>query len=226
MKDLGMQDVPVSIIPLGTGNDLQQALAEECRRPAYISLPDPLEPAKFFMQFQRGKDITIDQWTLSSEPLFSSQLVLTEKIPTSTSLRSLLPLKSKLTTKSISNYFGIGVDGHISLIFDELRTKYPALFFSQTINKFMYMLVGIFYFLILKQKDLQTLVDMECDGVPVNIPVGTRGIIVMNINSYAGGSKLWHFDGTQKGGTPGKWKPTSASDQILEVFFSWHIHTL
>jgi hypothetical protein len=70
-------------------------------------------------------------------------------------LRSLLPLKTRWKSKSINNYFGIGVDGHISLIFDELRRKYPVLFFSQTINKFLYMMVGIFYFFILKQQELQ-----------------------------------------------------------------------
>ena len=220
MNALGMQDVPVSIIPLGTGNDLKQALAEESLNSAYISLPDPTEPAKFFMQFQRGKEIAIDQWTLTSEPLFSSHLALQGKIPTSTRLRSLLPPKSKWTKKIITNYFGIGVDGHISLIFDELRSKYPVLFFSQTINKFLYMLVGIFYFLIHKQKDLHLFVQMECDGIPVDIPLGTRGIIVLNINSYAGGSKLWHFDGTKKSGTSGNWRPTSVSDQILEVLYS------
>ena len=52
----------------------------------------------------------------------------------------------------------------------------------------------------------------------VAIPPGTRGIIVLNINSYAGGSKLWHFEGEPKGDlSAGKWKPTSMNDQVLEV---------
>lgn len=223
MKALGMQDVPVGIIPLGTGNDLHQALTEICRKPSYISLPNPAEPDRFFAQIYRGQDIAVDMWTLTTEPLNSTtRKVSDQSLPPTSQLRSLLPLKTRWTSKSINNYFGIGVDGHISLIFDELRRKYPVLFFSQTINKFLYMLVGIFYFFILKQQELPSLIELECDGIPVAIPPGTRGIIVLNINSYAGGTKLWHFDGLPKSESQGRWKSSSASDQTLEVRTCFH----
>lgn len=75
------------------------------------------------------------------------------------------------------------------------------------------------------------------DGVPVDIPEGTQGIIVLNINSYAGGSKLWRFGGKARpavvgamkdgpagareggggGGGSSAWADSSISDGLLEV---------
>lgn len=100
-------------------------------------------------------------------------------------------------TKNMNNYFGFGVDGAVSLAFDNLRKQYPGLFFSSLVNKMWYALVGFRTF-INKQKDLSKYSSIICDGIPVEIPEGTQGIIVLNINSYAGGSKLWQFKGQKK----------------------------
>lgn len=36
---------------------------------------------------------------------------------------------------------------------------------------------------------------MKCDGNTVTIPDRAEGIILVNINSYGGGSRLWHHEG-------------------------------
>ena len=61
---------------------------------------------------------------------------------------------------------------------------------------------------------------MECDGKPISIPRGTQGIVLLNINSYAGGSHLWKFAGQKKSVTStdrGTWKATQMNDQIFEL---------
>lgn len=37
-------------------------------------------------------------------------------------------------------------------------------------------------------------IDLVCDGKRIALPEGTEGVILLNINSYGGGSKLWHDD--------------------------------
>jgi hypothetical protein len=99
--------------------------------------------------------------------------------------------RKRSTIKTMNNYMGIGVDGAISFMFAEMRRLYPGLFFSAIINKIWYGLLGLITFLIGNHKDLSRCVVLRCDGRDIKIPRGTQGIIVSNINSYAGGVKLW-----------------------------------
>lgn len=112
--------------------------------------------------------------------------------------------------KVFNNYFGIGVDGAVALAFSEFRRKFPIIFFHQLINKMWYAIVGLITFLFHKRFDLSKTVEINCDGRPCVIPEGCQGIIVTNIASYAGGSKLWTFQNDP-------WKPQRADDGVVEV---------
>ena len=123
--------------------------------------------------------------------------------------------------KLLNNYFGIGVDGAVSMAFDDLRRRVPFLFFHRVINKLWYGLIGLRTFIFGRNKDLSKCITLICDGVPVTIPAGTKGIIALNINSYAGGSKLWQFpskNNDRKGNDKGQmWIPQSINDGIIEI---------
>ena len=235
MTDLGMENVPVGIIPFGTGNDLCRALSEYTGSNSNLILPSISNPDSFFSQFDRAREVAIDLWKIHTEPLYSQSNFFHKKFDksnekikdfASSKARSLNAnrltkpksknIKKDKPIKNVNNYFGIGVDGHISLIFDNMRKMYPHLFFSEIINKFLYMLVGIYYILRQKSSELSSCVELICDGKVVPIPKGTRGIVFLNINSYAGGSKLWKFSGMSKTDS-GRWKPTQFNDRILEV---------
>jgi hypothetical protein len=59
-------------------------------------------------------------------------------------------------------------------------------------------------------KKLGLTTDLYCDNVKVSIPPHLRGLIVINIDSYAGGSKLWDQ----------KWnnfQPQQCNDGLVEV---------
>ena len=101
----------------------------------------------------------------------------------------------KSTIRDMNNYMGIGVDGAVSMAFAELRRQYPGLFFSQIMNKVWYGLVGFGQFVLGRTRDLSMCVRIMVDNKVVRIPPGTQGIIILNINSYAGGSRLWRFGG-------------------------------
>lgn len=112
--------------------------------------------------------------------------------------------------KMLNNYFGIGVDGAVAMSFSELRRQVPLIFFHSFINKVWYAIMGFIAFLFYRRLNLKSSVDLKCDGKMCDIPIGTQGLIVTNIGSYAGGSKLWPFDND-------RWKEQSADDGFIEV---------
>ena len=133
-----------------------------------------------------------------------------------------LPLGAKRNqTLVFSNYMGFGVDGAVSLSFSHLRSAAPFLFFSSFLNKLWYGLCGLYQVLLGKhRRDLSSAIHITCDGRAVPVPPGIRGLVALNINSYAGGTRLWNADEpTQRGfgARLGSWGSASMSDGVLEV---------
>ena len=100
---------------------------------------------------------------------------------------------------TMNNYLGVGVDGAVTLGFHTLRQKVPALFFSRWVNKLWYGMIGLRTLLLGWSRDLSECCQLICDGKLIKIPPGTQSIIILNINSYAGGMRMWpeasHFQG-------------------------------
>uniref|UniRef100_A0AAV1UC77 Diacylglycerol kinase n=1 Tax=Peronospora matthiolae TaxID=2874970 RepID=A0AAV1UC77_9STRA len=94
----------------------------------------------------------------------------------------------------MNNYMGVGVDAQVALEFHEQRERSPELFMSQFVNKLWYSQFGAKNFLVRTCAGLSDKVVLVCDGKRIALPDGTEGIIFLNINSYGGGSKLWHDD--------------------------------
>ena len=92
---------------------------------------------------------------------------------------------------TMNNYLGVGVDGAVTLGFHTLRQKVPALFFSRWVNKIWYGMISLRTFLLGWSRDLSLCCQLVCDGKVITIPPGTQSIIMLNINSYAGGMKMW-----------------------------------
>lgn len=94
----------------------------------------------------------------------------------------------------LNNYLGVGVDAQVALEFHEQRERSPGLFVSQFVNKLWYSQFGAKNFLMRTCAGLPTKMTLECDGKLIALPEGTEGVILLNINSYGGGSTLWHDD--------------------------------
>ena len=117
---------------------------------------------------------------------------------------------------TMNNYFGIGVDGAVSLGFHNFRQKVPVLFFHRYINKLWYGLIGIRTVLFGRSKDLSKCVQLICDNQLNKVPHGIQGIIVLNINSYAGGSKMWTNQMYENNNHAG-YKSADSADAMVEV---------
>jgi len=106
-------------------------------------------------------------------------------------VKKILPKKKEILNYTLNNYFGVGVDGAVTLEFHTLRGKIPSLFFARWVNKIWYAIIGIRTLLSGWSRDLSQCCQLACDGKIIHIPLGTQGIIFLNINSYAGGAKMW-----------------------------------
>jgi diacylglycerol kinase (ATP) len=174
------------------------------------------------------KTSTLDRWAITLGPLLNSSVNTDGNIKDKNKIgkaltqlgnnaRSLfeksniskLRRQSILKLKTMNNYFGIGIDGAVSIAFDDMRHKLPGLFFHKLMNKLWYALIGIRTFLFGRNKDLSKTTKIVCDGKNVVIPSGVKGILVVNINSYAGGTNLWTM--------PKPWDQQKMNDGIVEV---------
>ena len=117
-----------------------------------------------------------------------------------------------------NNYFGIGVDGAISNCYGNLRNKIGFLFFNRIINKMWYGIIWFYKLLEGRNNNLSTSLELYCDNKKLELPNGIRGIIVVNIRSYAGGTDLWNVPKSVN--IPrkyGNWHHQKSDDGIIEV---------
>jgi Diacylglycerol kinase accessory domain len=84
-----------------------------------------------------------------------------------------------------------------------MRNAKPGLFFSRIVNKAVYAATGARNIISRNCKDLGSSLKLECDGQVAAVPDDTESIIVLNINSYAGGAKLWTAGQDAPSGAPG-----------------------
>jgi diacylglycerol kinase (ATP) len=89
------------------------------------------------------------------------------------------------------NYLGIGVDAQAALRFHRTRNISPHLFFSAFTNKILYGLFGFRDVVEHSCAGLHKHVHVIADGVRCELPPETEGLILLNINSFAGGVRMW-----------------------------------
>ena len=96
------------------------------------------------------------------------------------------------------NYLGIGVDAQAALRFHRTRNISPHLFFSAFTNKILYGLFGARDVVEHSCAGLHQHVHVIADGVRCELPPETEGIILLNINSFAGGVRMWESRGVRR----------------------------
>ena len=97
----------------------------------------------------------------------------------------------KSKTLIFQNYLGIGVDAQAALRFHRTRNVRPQLFFSAFTNKLLYGIFGARDFVEHSCAGMHQHVHLIADGVRRELPPETEGIILLNINSFAGGVRMW-----------------------------------
>lgn len=164
---------PMAILPLGTGNDLARLHGW-------------------------GGGYTNESLITILEQVAESYISLLDRWEMQVEDKKGKPRPKE--TKSFFNYLGVGVDAQAALQVHMLRESTPKLFFSRAVNKAWYAIFGAEDFIKPTHANLHHDITLIADGVEVPLPADSQGIILLNIDSYAGGIPMWSH-GTKAGGS-------------------------
>lgn len=153
---------PIAILPLGTGNDL-------ARIHGWGGGYNNESLITILEQISESYISLLDIWEVTVD----------------------LKHSKKKEVKTFFNYLGVGADAQAALQVHYLRESRPDWFFSRVVNKLWYGVFGAEDLLLSSSVNVRKEIKLLADGVEVSIPPDSQGIIILNIDSYAGGVPLW-----------------------------------
>lgn len=192
---------PVSILPLGTGNDLARVL----QWGGGFSNIEGFGLSNVLHEVNHAAVTMVDRWKVD----------IKEEKSNSNSMHS----------KFMMNYLGIGCDAKVAYEFHVNREENPEKYYSQFVNKLRYAKEGARDMMDRACADLPWQVWLEVDGKDIPIPKDAEGLIVLNIGSCMGGVDLWQNDCEHDD----YFSYQSMHDKMLEVVCvsgAWHLGKL
>ncbi|ERN20187.1 diacylglycerol kinase 2 isoform X1 [Amborella trichopoda] len=195
---------PVAILPLGTGNDLSRVLSWGG---GFSAVGGQGGLGMLLHHVDNAAVTMVDRWKITTKETCSK---LNE---------------NKQQVKFMTNYLGIGCDAKVALDIHLIREEKPEKFYNQFVNKLRYAKEGAKDIVDRTCAYLPWQIQLEVDGVGIDIPEDAEGVLVLNIGSYMGGVDLWQND-YEHGDD---FDMQSMHDKMLEVVCisgTWHLGKL
>ncbi|XP_074575693.1 diacylglycerol kinase 1 [Curcuma longa] len=192
---------PISILPAGTGNDLARVLSWGA---GLGTIEKNGGLFKVLQDIEHSAVTLLDRWKIATE---TTQNGLSQ------------------SPKFMNNYLGIGCDAKVALDIHNLREENPEKFYNQFMNKMLYAREGAKNLMDRTFADFPSQIRLAVDGVKIEIPQDSEGILVANIGSYMGGVDLWK----NEDGNYDNFRPQSMHDKLLEIVCftgTWHLGRL
>ncbi|XP_017771551.1 PREDICTED: diacylglycerol kinase epsilon [Nicrophorus vespilloides] len=186
----------VSILPLGTGNDLSRVLGWGKENST------DLDAVSIMKKIDEAKLSDIDRWRVDITP------------PKHLGIQ--LPAK----THFMYNYFSVGVDAQVALDFHKTRDSKFYLFSNRIFNKILYLIFGTHQVMWSDCKNIEQHLDLYLDGKKVELPE-LESVVVLNIPSWGAGVDLWSMSGDS---TTQSYKDGVL--EVLGIYSSFHIAQL
>lgn len=221
VKRLGLEPAPaVSILPLGTGNDLSRSLGwGGAFKASWIGSNDALY--KTLKRVADAQPSAVDCWKLDliapDESFFTG-----EGLPYAFTA---VPSNEGAARSAFSwNYVSVGMDAQSAYGFHRLRDTRPGLAFSRAANNFWYVFYSCTSGWFCASQPIRRKVRVFRGGgdggggdgwSEVPVPASVRAIVVLNLQSYGGGRDIWgrHDTAAKAKG----FKAPAPDDGLLEV---------
>ncbi len=195
-----LNNPPVCICPLGTGNDLSRVLS-------WGEQYDPKRLLSTLVQIPYAQVIALDRWQVTIEQIDTTDsnknfnlertflsLFTHPKFIRDTKRPSYQNHRSLPNTRFI-NYMSFGLDAAIALEFHDRRSRDPTKFSSPLKNKLMYLNESRKYlndFARSKMWNLSSYIRLICDGENLTDSIkNCHTLLVLNIPGYASGTNPW-----------------------------------
>lgn len=195
-----LNNPPVSICPLGTGNDLSRILF-------WGEQYDPKRLISLLAQIPCAQPIALDRWQVNIEQMNAIQRdsVLNNNRSFLNFLnhpkfvrdrnRASYQNNRTLPNTRFINYMSFGLDAAIALEFHDRRKRDPTKFSSPLKNKLMYLNESRKYlneFARSKMWNLSSYIRLLCDGEDLTDSIkNCHTLLVLNIPGYASGTNPW-----------------------------------
>lgn len=232
---------PVGVIPLGTGNDLSRAYGWG---PSFSSAAPPDVKSRL-LEGITANTLNLDCWKIKVTP---SSDIMNENLNFPHALKSCQNSaeagknEGKVEDSPLAyeglfyNYFSFGMDAQIAYGFHRLREEKPWLARGRVANKAIYSGFGCSqgWFCAScspnKIRTIQTVAKVNVkrndsdDWEEIPIPPQVRALVLLNLQSYAGGRNPWGMPNSEELKKNG-WSTAKPNDGLLEVVGlhdGWH----
>jgi diacylglycerol kinase (ATP) len=196
-----LNNPPISICPLGTGNDLSRVLG-------WGRGYNTKRLLTTLMQIPNAQPIPLDRWQVDFEPLTKmnpfeesgnirrclSRILDHPKFVRETDRSSYKNYQKPLNVR-FTNYISFGLDAAVVLDFHDKRMRNPSKFSSPFKNKLIYINTARQYFrefALWRAWNLRSYMRLICDGKDFTDSLRhCHTIVLLNIPSYGSGTRPW-----------------------------------